>query len=154
MKLNFDEGKRVSESRQYKQQNMMMSKRDTLNETVYEHKSQNILKQIKRHILITKLRLGLDFSFCRPCSAALSMNYVDASNLWMYLFALVSDNDWKTVEMFDVVKRPFGLKRRQEDMPYSEWKSSRARWAGLVDQYRRKSPRYERERVPVWLDDE
>ena len=39
---------------------------------------------------------------------ALSMNYVDATNLWLYLAGLVEDEAWEELEMFDVDVAPFG----------------------------------------------
>jgi hypothetical protein len=58
---------------------------------------------------------------------------------------------YSTVEMFDVVKEPFGLSRQQKDMPYGEWKSSRKMWEERVKKYRQ-SDRFKDEPVPVWLD--
>lgn len=82
---------------------------------------------------------------------AMSMNYVDASNLWMYIHDLVASGEWESIEQFDVTKEPFGLSRKQRDMPYGEWKSSRRTWEGLVKKYRA-SKAFEEDPVPLWLD--
>lgn len=82
---------------------------------------------------------------------ALSMNYVDASNLWLHLHNQVMSEEWDSIEMFDVVNEPFGMSKEQRDMPFGEWKSSRREWEERVKKYR-ESRRYEDDPVPVWLD--
>jgi hypothetical protein len=101
-------------------------------------------------------------------TVGVSMNYVDASNVWAYLHDAASAEEWGDFENFDVEKNDFGLSRTQGDVTFGEWKSSRRTWEGRVKMYRaerehrvlassrrgkRPAPGEEnRERFPVWLD--
>ena len=83
---------------------------------------------------------------------ALSMNYVDATNLWLYLAGLVEDEAWEELEMFDVDVAPFGLVKGQKDVSFGEFKSQRVGWERANAEYRSGERFAQGERVPVWLD--
>jgi len=54
-----------------------------------------------------------------------SMNYVDASNVWMYIWTQLQEEEWGAVEMFtDNVSIPHGLRSDQQDLSWGEWKST------------------------------
>ena len=83
---------------------------------------------------------------------ALSMNYVDSTNLWLYLADLVKDEAWEEIEMFDVDTAPFGLVKSQKDLSFGEFKSQRVTWERRNAEYRAGERFAKGERVPVWLD--
>jgi len=59
-----------------------------------------------------------------------SMNYVDASNIWIYLWYSLVENNWKSYEMFtDGVTLQHGVRSDQEHLRFGEWKSTR--WNNL-----------------------
>lgn len=60
----------------------------------------------------------------------ISMNYVDASNVWTYLYTQLQEGSWEAVEMFtDHATIPHGLSSDQEDLSFGDWKSTR--WTDL-----------------------
>lgn len=61
----------------------------------------------------------------------ISMNYVDASNVWLFLMSALSTGDWKAVEMFTDGKTfTHGLQSDQQAMQFGQWKSTP--WKHLV----------------------
>jgi len=60
----------------------------------------------------------------------ISMNYVDKSNFFMYLWSQLADErmdsaNWKAFEMFtDNVSIPLGLRSDQEPLRFGDWKST------------------------------
>ena len=62
-----------------------------------------------------------------PIHHGVSMNYVDASNVWLYLWNQLAEGRWIAFEMFtDGVSFPQGMRSHQTDMTFGDWKS--ARW--------------------------
>eukprot|EP00929_Paragymnodinium_shiwhaense_P120691 TRINITY_DN92713_c0_g1_i1.p1 TRINITY_DN92713_c0_g1~~TRINITY_DN92713_c0_g1_i1.p1 ORF type:complete len:990 (+),score=195.39 TRINITY_DN92713_c0_g1_i1:41-3010(+) len=60
----------------------------------------------------------------------ISMNYVDASNVDLYLYEMIHSRSWKSIEMFtDGTTFPHGLQQNQTDLSFGEWKS--ANWRNL-----------------------
>merc|ERR1711972_37028 len=55
-----------------------------------------------------------------------SMNYVDASNIWMYILDAVEEENYPAVELFtDNATFTQGLRSGQEALRWGEWKSQR-----------------------------
>jgi len=60
-----------------------------------------------------------------------SMNYADASNVWIYLWHQLAEASWESFEMFtDGTTFPHGLRSEQQPMRFGEWKSTR--WQDLT----------------------
>jgi len=61
----------------------------------------------------------------------ISMNYVDASNVWIYLWHMLAENNFRSFEMFtDGITIPHGLRSDQQPMRFGEWKSTK--WRDLA----------------------
>jgi hypothetical protein len=58
---------------------------------------------------------------------ALSMNYMDDSNYWLYLFDQVSSNNFEQLEFFTEQSFPLGLSSTQEDVTFGRFKSTKWR---------------------------
>merc|ERR1711972_931406 len=55
-----------------------------------------------------------------------SMNYVDASNVWIFLWHQLAESHWNSFEMFtDGISIPHGLRSDQPPLRFGEWKSTR-----------------------------
>merc|ERR1712224_317040 len=53
-----------------------------------------------------------------------SMNYVDASNVWIFLWTQLNAARWSAFEMFtDGVSFPQGVSSNQTDIMFGDWKS-------------------------------
>lgn len=60
----------------------------------------------------------------------ISMNYVDLSNVWIYLWHQLAEGNWKSFEMFtDGSTIKHGLQSEQESLRFGTWKSTP--WAEL-----------------------
>jgi len=60
-----------------------------------------------------------------------SMNYVDASNVWHFLMTSLRDDDWRSFEQFTNGQSvPHGMLSSQQAMQFGEWKSTA--WKHLV----------------------
>lgn len=56
---------------------------------------------------------------------ALSMNYVDASNVWMYLWDALQNDEWNVIEAFtDKKSMIHGLRSDQQNVRFGDWKST------------------------------
>jgi len=54
-----------------------------------------------------------------------SVNYADSSNVWIYLWHMLSQNHWSSFEMFtDGFTFPHGLRSEQQPLTFGEWKST------------------------------
>lgn len=61
----------------------------------------------------------------------ISMNYVDASNVWVYLWETLAERKWREFEIFtDNTTVPHGVRSEQEPMRFGDWKSTR--WKDLA----------------------
>merc|ERR1712194_65275 len=56
---------------------------------------------------------------------AISMNYVDATNLGLHLWSLMENANWGDFELYtDNVTVPHGLRSDQEGLSWGDWKST------------------------------
>lgn len=54
-----------------------------------------------------------------------SMNFVDPSNFWLYLWHAITEQRWRTFELYvDEAMTPRGLQSHQEHMTFGQWKST------------------------------
>ena len=84
---------------------------------------------------------------------ALSMNYVDGSNLWRYLGEKVKLEEWEDIERFDVFKNPMGMSKSMGDVTFGEWKSGREKAEARYKAYEaRRSASPLLPAVPLWVD--
>eukprot|EP00928_Gymnodinium_smaydae_P036852 TRINITY_DN25698_c0_g2_i2.p1 TRINITY_DN25698_c0_g2~~TRINITY_DN25698_c0_g2_i2.p1 ORF type:complete len:429 (-),score=95.26 TRINITY_DN25698_c0_g2_i2:46-1332(-) len=59
-----------------------------------------------------------------------SMNYVDLSNIWIYLLTMVQEENWNSFELFTDASFPHGLRSEQTELRFGAWKSTR--WSNLT----------------------
>mmetsp|Transcript_10736 Transcript_10736/g.29383 ORF Transcript_10736/g.29383 Transcript_10736/m.29383 type:complete len:209 (+) Transcript_10736:2-628(+) len=61
-----------------------------------------------------------------------SMNYVDGSNIWLYLEEALATAQYMEFELFtDNMSIPMGMRSTQEPLSFGEWKSQR--WRNIDD---------------------
>lgn len=60
-----------------------------------------------------------------------SMNYLDVSNEWLYLWKQLVEHDFRDYELYSNPKFPRGLRRNQKDLTFGEFKSQH--WYSQLD---------------------
>lgn len=55
---------------------------------------------------------------------AISMNYADASNIYLHLWTILMDGNYQSFEIFTDKNFPHGIRSEQQDLSFGEWKST------------------------------